>query len=162
MRKVFDYEFSPEIGPDALKKALGIMFKVRKGYNQVTYEGSFVENGAVVQTTYDDLTDEIKELVDAGIYTLEDALAQCTESSNKERRMILRKPIIEMVGEEGSKVPQVRKIEGIYSDEDLMLDYLIAHEEEEYEEDPEIEAMKQTEEAADEVSDMSWMDQLGV
>lgn len=162
LRKMFEYEFSPEVEPEALKRALNLMFKVKKGYNQVTYEGVFVEGGAVIKTTYDDLTDEIKELVDANIYTLEEALATCTENTGKERRMILRKPIIELVGEEGSKVAQVRKIENIYSDEDFMLDYLIAHEEEEYEEDPEIEATERTEEAADEVADLSWMENLGV
>lgn len=162
LRYMFEYEFSPEVEPEALKRALNLMFKVKKGYNQVTYEGVFVEGGAVIKTTYDDLTDEIKELVDANIYTLEEALATCTENTGKERRMILRKPIIELVGEEGSKVAQVRKIENIYSDEDFMLDYLIAHEEEEYEEDPEIEATERTEEAADEVADLSWMENLGV
>ena len=65
------------------------------------------------------------------------------------------------MGEEGSKVAQVRKIENIYSDEDFMLDYLIVHEEED-EEDPEIEATERTEEAADEVADLSWMENLGV
>lgn len=161
LRKMFEYEFSPEVEPEALKRALNLMFKVKKGYNQVTYEGVFVEDGAVIKTTYDDLTDEIKELVDANIYTLEEALATCTENNGKERRMILRKPIIELVGEEGSKVAQVRKIENIYSDEDFMLDYLIAHEEEEYEEDPEIEATERTEEAADEVADLSWIENIG-
>ena len=160
LRKMFEYEFSPEVEPEALKRALNLMFKVKKGYNQVTYEGVFVEGGAVIKTTYDDLTDEIKELVDSNIYTLEEALAICTENTGKERRMILRKPIIELVGEEGSKVAQVRKIENIYSDEDFMLDYLIAHEEED-EEDPEIEATERTEEAADEVADLSWMENLG-
>lgn len=161
LRKVYEYEFSPEVEPDALKRALGLMFKVKKGYNQVTYEGVFVEGGAVVKTTYNDLTDEIKEMVDANIYTLDEALAICTENTGRERRMILRKPIIELVGEEGSKVAQVRKIENIYSDEDFMLDYLIAHEDEE-EEDPEIAATEETEEAADEVADLSWMENLGV
>lgn len=122
-----------------LREHLILCLRLKKGYNQVTYEGVFVEGGAVIKTTYDDLTDEIKELVDANIYTLEEALATCTENTGKERRMILRKPIIELVGEEGSKVAQVRKIENIYSDEDFMLDYLIVHEEED-EEDPEIEA----------------------
>lgn len=155
--KVFEYEYDPEMDKEKLQKALNLLFKVKKGYNQVTYEGTFVEGGAIIQTTYDDLSDELKELVDSEIYTLEEALAQCTDNTGKERRMIIRRPIIKKVGEEGHKVTQVQKIEGIYSDEDLMLDYLIAHEEEEEEPEEVVEDVE-----TDEVSDTSWMDALGI
>ena len=159
LRYMFEYEFNPDLDPEMLKKALKIMFESKKGYAQYTYKGIFVEGGAVVQTTYDDLTPEVKELVDNGLYELEEALAQCTEGTNKERRMILCKPDIKMVGEEGKKTAQVQKFENIYSEDDLTLDYLIKHEEEEYEEDPEIAAMEDQKD--DDGLDMSWMEQLG-
>ena len=38
--------------------------------------------------------------------------------------MIIRKPQIKMIGEEGNKVPVIQKFEEKYTDEDLMLDYL--------------------------------------
>lgn len=158
LRKVFEYEYNPEMDQTKLQNALKLMFKVKKGYNQVTYEGSFVEGGAIIQATYDDLPDELKEMVDYEIYSLDEALAQCTENTGKERRMIIRRPIVKMVGEEGSKVAQIQKIEGIYSDEDLMLDYLIAHDDE----DEEDEAVEVEETETDEVSDMSWMDNLDI
>lgn len=157
LRKVFEYEYDPEMDKEKLQKAFDLLFKVKKGYNQVTYEGTFVEGGAIVQATYDDLSDELKEFIKYGIYTLDEALAQCTDNAGKERRMIIRRPIIKKVGEEGHKVAQIQRIESIYSDEDLMLDYLIAHEEEEDEPEEVVEDVE-----TDEVSDTSWMDELGL
>lgn len=98
------------------------LFKVKKGVSQVTFEGDFVEGGAVVTTTLDDLPDEIRDLVEMGIYTEEEACAKCTANGNRERRMVLKKPMIKLVGEE--KTPVVQKFEERFTEEDLYLDYL--------------------------------------
>ena len=155
----FEYEFDPNIDPEVLKRALKLMFDTKKGYTQYTYKGVFIEGGAIVQTTYDDLTDEIKELVDNGLYDLDEALAQCTENTGRERRMILRKPDIKMVGEEGEKKPQIQKFVDIYSEEDLQLDYLIKHEDEEDDEEGNDYTVI---EDSDDGTDTSWMDELGL
>lgn len=98
------------------------LFKVKKGITQTTFEGDFVEGGAVVTTTIDDLPDEIRDLVDAGIYTEEEACAKCTANGNRERRMVLKKPMIKLVGDD--KVPVVQKFEERFTEDDLYLDYL--------------------------------------
>jgi hypothetical protein len=96
------------------------LFKIKKGYTQITFEGEFIEGGAVVTITYDDLTDDVKELVDIGVYELEEALAKCTANGNRERRMLLRKPYIRLVGDD--KVPVVQKFDERFMEEDLILD----------------------------------------
>ena len=88
---------------------------------------------------------------------MDEALSKCTENKGKDRRMIIKRPLIKLVGEEGSKVPQVQIIENKYSEEDLQLDYLIAHEDEDIEEDVDIEDQDGT---SDE--DEDWMKQLGM
>ena len=49
----------------------------------VTYEGVFVESGALITTTYDDLDDDIKKFVDTGVFSLEEALDRSTEINDK-------------------------------------------------------------------------------
>jgi hypothetical protein len=98
------------------------MFKVKKGINQVTFEGNFVEGGSVVAATWDDIPDDIKDLVEMGVYSKEEALTKCTTNGGRERRMVLRKPQIRLVGDD--KVPVVSIYPERYTEEDLVLDYL--------------------------------------
>ena len=98
------------------------LFGVKKGYTQITFEGKFVEGGAVVTATLDDIPDDIKELVVIGVYTEEEALARCSSNGSRERRMLLEKPYIKMVGDDKEKVPVVQKFEERYEEEDLIFD----------------------------------------
>lgn len=98
------------------------LFKVKKNVSQVTFEGEFIEGGAVVTATWDDIPDDIKDLVEMGVYTKDEALAKCTVNGNRERRMVLKKPQIKLVGED--KVPVIQKFEERYTEDDLYLDCL--------------------------------------
>lgn len=100
------------------------LFKVKKGVTQINFEGELIEGGAVVTATWDDVPEGIKDLVDVGVYTKEEALAKCTVNGNRERRMVLKKPVIKLVGDDDNKVPVVQKFEERYTEEDLVLDYL--------------------------------------
>lgn len=100
------------------------LFKVKKGITQITFEGEFIEGGAVVTATLDDLPEDIKDLVLAGVYSEEEACAKCTANGNRERRMVLKKPMIKLVGED--KTPVIQKFDERYAEEDLVLDYLYA------------------------------------
>ena len=160
LRKVFDYE----VDPDNKEKAdlvISKVFKVKKNITMLTCEGIFVEGGATVQATEADIPADIKELIDLGAYSMEEALAKCSENKGTERRMILKRPFLRMVGEEGNKTLQIQKFDDKYSDEDLMLDYLIKHEEPEEEEDedevPFEEGKPKKEEPSDDLDDDSWM-----
>lgn len=116
----FAMDFSNE---SACKKIMDKLFKVKKGYYaQITFEGEFIEGGAVVTATWDDVPDDIKDLVEMGVYSKEEGLAKCTANGNKERRMVLKKPQIKLIGEE--KAPSIQVFPEKYTEDDLVLDYL--------------------------------------
>lgn len=115
----FEMDFSNQ---EQCKKIMDKLFKVKKDITQVTFEGEFIEGGAVVTATWDDIPDDIKDLVEMGVYSKEEALAKCTSNGSKERRMVLKKPQIKLVGED--KIPVIQKFEERYKEEDLVLDYL--------------------------------------
>lgn len=119
------FEFELDLTNEKLcKTILDKLFKVKKGITQVNFEGEFIEGGAVVTATWDDVPDDIKDLVAMGLYTKEDALAKCTANGSRERRMVLKKPAIKLVGDGDNKVPVIQKFEERYTEEDLVLDYL--------------------------------------
>ena len=101
------------------------VFKVKKGITQITFEGNFIENGATIQPTWDDVPDDIKGLVDIGLYSEEDALKKCSTNGSRERRMVFTRPMIKMVGEEGAQQPVIQKFEERYTEDDLLLDCMI-------------------------------------
>lgn len=128
------FEFAMDFSNEAAcKKIMDKLFKVKKGVTQITMEGIFVEGGATVTATWDDLPDDIKDLVEMGIYTESEALAKCTVNGGKERRMILQKPVIKLVGE--NKVAVVQKFDEKYEENDLVLDYMFNNCKNEYDED---------------------------
>lgn len=117
------FEFAMDFSNETQCKAImDKLFKVKKGVTQITFDGEFVEGGAVVTATWDDVPDEIKSLVDMGLYSKEEALAKCTANGGRERRMVLKKPQIRLVGED--KVPVVSVYPERYKEDDLILDYL--------------------------------------
>lgn len=102
------------------KKIMDNVFKVKKGITQETFEGDFIESGATVTATIEDIPDEIKVLIDSGVWEEEDALKVCSSNESSERRMVLRRPLIKKVGED--KVPVLQKFEERYVEDDLILD----------------------------------------
>lgn len=122
--KTFEFELDlskPEIAQKVVEK----VFKVKKGVTEVTFEGDLIEGGALVTATEDDIPDDIKALIAINVYTLEEALAKCTVSSGREKRMVIRKPSIKMVEDkEGNKTPVIQKFEQKYDEDDLILDFM--------------------------------------
>lgn len=144
------FEFAMDFSNEAqCKKIYEKLFKVKKGVTQVAFDGDFVEGGAVVTTTLDDLPDEIRDLVEMGVYTEEEACAKCTANGNRERRMVMRKPNIKLVGEE--KKPVIQVFAERYDEDDLYLDYLYKNKAEDNNEEEE-------ESSAD--SSMDWLNNL--
>lgn len=119
---VFEYE--PPKNKDVALKAIKKLFQPKKGVTQITFDGDYICSGAVVQTTIDDLPDDIKEMIELGIYTEEDALAKCADNGSRENRMILRSPQIKnVVDDDGNKSPAVQLFENMYDDEDLIIEF---------------------------------------
>lgn len=121
--KQFEFELNLE-NEKQCKTILDKLFKVKKGITQINFEGELVEGGAVVTATWEDVPDDIKDLVNMGVYSKEEALAKCTVNGSRERRMILKKPIIKMVDNGDDKIPVIQRFEERYEEDDLVLDYL--------------------------------------
>lgn len=150
----FEMDFSKQ---EQCKKIMEKVFKVKKGITQITFEGIFVEGGATVKATLDDISDDIKELIECGIFTEEEALARCSSNGSREQRMILRKPYVKLVGEE--KIPVLQKFEEQYTEEDLILDYLYTEVDNDSDDDIPFDT-DEDEEIKTSGDDMDWLNNL--
>ena len=151
------FEFAMDFTNEAqCKKIMDKLFKVKKGVTQITFEGEFIEGGAVVTATWDDIPDDIKDLVEMGVYTKEEALAKCTANGSRERRMVLVKPQIKMVESGDNKIPVIQRFEEKYKEEDLVLDYLFDNKKSDAEDDePPFDVEEETSDDS-----MSWLNDL--
>ena len=147
------FEFEMDFSNEAqCKKIMEKVFKVKKGITQITFEGDLIEGGAVVTATLDDIPQDIKDLIDCGVYTEEEALARCSSNGNREQRMVLRKPMVRLIGDD--KTPTLQKFEEKYTEEDLVLDYL-------YEESDTVEVAEEGETESTNAGDgLDWLNSL--
>ena len=155
--KTFDFEYT-EDNLEVRKKILDKFFKVKKNVTQITCDGFFIEGGAVVEPRDVDISPDIQEMIDAGMYTKEEAIALCAGNRGREIRMCITRPTIRAVGEEDQKTLQVQKFDDRFDEESLTPDYLIRKEDPDENED-------QTEDEElnlDEVDDAAWLNQLGL
>lgn len=155
--KAFEYEIDLS-NRELVEKVIGKVFKVSKGVTEVTFEGDLIEGGAVVTATEDDIPDDIKTLIDIGVYTLEEALAKCTVNTGRSRRMVIRKPQIKMVEDkDGNKTPIIQKFEKKYDEEDLILDFMYSDTEDE---EDDTGSADDSDEAETTASDDDWLNNL--
>lgn len=133
--KEFEYEY-PE-NPEIAKKIIDKLFVVKKGVTEATFEGDLIESGASVKVTIDDIPDDIKELIEMGLYTEEEAIERCSTNEGRSKRMVIRKPKIKMVDIGGEKKPEILRTEKKYEEEDLILDFMYHNDTEEDESDVE-------------------------
>ena len=152
LRKTFEFDLNGK-EPTQTAKLIDKVFKVKKGVTQITFEGEFVETGAAVTATEDDLTDDVKDMIDCGFYTLEEALVKCSTNGARERKMMILKPQIRMVGDDDNKTSQVQIFPEQFAEEDLQLDCLVPRETEDDDEVPFEEAMNAPEETNSEEAD---------
>ena len=150
------FEFAMDFSNEAAcKKIMDKLFKVKKGINQITFEGEFIEGGAIVTATLDDLPQDIRDLVDIGVYSEEEACAKCTANGGRERRMLLKKPMIKLIGED--KVPAIQIFEERYTEDDLYLDYLFENDGVGSDDDK---PPFDTDEGSDSDNNMDWLNNL--
>lgn len=149
-RKEFEFalDFTNQTQCNAIMNKL---FKVTKGYTQITFEGDLIEGGAVITATIDDIPDDIKELIAMNLYSEEEALKACSSNGSRERRMVLKKPYIKLVGED--KIPVVQKFEERFAEGDFVFDI-------NKEDDDEIPFDVDNNTKSENVDDMSWLNSL--
>lgn len=116
------FEVAINENPEITAKMLQKFFKVKKkgSINVLTVMGNLIEGAAIVNITDDDIPEDIKELIEMGLYSEEEAKAKCAVAgNNRERRMVILKPDITYVGQDDERKPTVAFEEGKYEDSDL-------------------------------------------
>lgn len=104
------------------EKMLQRYFKVSKKntLNALTVVGDIIEGGSIVNITEDDIPDDIKELIEMGLYSEDEAKSKCAVgNNNREKRMVILKPDITYVGQDENRKPTVALEESKYEDTDL-------------------------------------------
>lgn len=120
--KTFEIEVNenPEITAKMIKR---FFVPKKKGQvNEITVAGKLVEGGSTVTITKDDIPDDIKELIEMGVYSEDEAVKKIAVggNGNRERRMIVVKPDIVYVGQGDDRKPTVAFEEGKYEEDDLI------------------------------------------
>lgn len=88
----FDFDYDDE---EKFKKAYNLLFNVKGDkVTQINFEGSFVSDGAVVEATIEDVTDDVKALIDAGLMTEDEVLAKYATRGASEKRCVLVTPVV--------------------------------------------------------------------
>lgn len=123
---VFPKTFEIEVNenPEITAKMIKRFFDPKKKgqVNEITVAGKLVEGGTTVTITKDDIPDDIKELIEMGIYSEDEAVKKiAVGGGNRERRMIVVKPDIVYVGQGDDRKPSVAFEEGKYEEDDLIL-----------------------------------------
>lgn len=118
--KTFEVAINDE-NPEITAKMLQRFFKPKKGkITEITVTGNLVEGGSTVNITEDDIPDDIKELIEMGLYSEEEAEKKiAVGNGNHERRMIIVKPDITYVGIGDDRKPTVAFEDGKYDEDDL-------------------------------------------
>lgn len=115
------FEVAINENPEITAKMLQRFFKPKKGkITEITVTGNLVEGGSTVNITEDDIPDDIKELIEMGLYSEEEAGKKiAVGNGNRERRMIIVKPDITYVGTGDDRKPTVAFEDGKYDEDDL-------------------------------------------
>lgn len=115
------FEVAINENPEITAKMLQRFFKPKKGkITEITVTGNLVEGGSTVNITEDDIPDDIKELIEMGLYSEEEAEKKiAVGNGNRERRMIIVKPDITYVGTGDNRKPTVAFEDGKYDEDDL-------------------------------------------
>ena len=114
-------EFGIGENAELAAKQLSKFFKAKKNeIIEMTVEGNLIEGGSIVNITTDDIPDDIKELIEMGFYSEEEALAKCAVgNTSREKRMIITKPSITYIGEGDNRKPTVSRDDKKYKPTDL-------------------------------------------
>lgn len=115
------FEVAINENPEITAKMLQRFFKPKKGkITEITVTGNLVEGGSTVNITEDDIPDDIKELIEMGLYSEEEAEKKiAVGNGNRERRMIIVKPDIIYVGTGDDRKPTVAFEDSKYDEDDL-------------------------------------------
>lgn len=118
----FEFEMNSE-HPELTGKILSKFFKPTKKDNlmTVTAVGNLIEGANIVEIQDEDINEEIALLFEANIWDKESVenKGKAVGQGTREKRMVITKPDIIFVGDEGDKKPHVAYEDGEYTINDL-------------------------------------------
>ena len=159
MPKTFYFDVLDVENPDKTKKLLDKFFKPTKKNKilELGVIGAFCEGGVISTATLDDLDDDVKIMLEAGMLTEEEALAKYT-TGEKERRMVIKQFITRNDSDDAeTKHLVIMKDEDKYTVDDLVfISQLI--DSDDTDEPEEVEEVETDEVEADEDDD--WLNAL--
>lgn len=116
LEKAFEFknDFSNK---EKTKKVYTKLLNVKKDVTKVTFVGDFIESGATVTATWEDVPEELRDLVDMELMTEDEAIAKCTVSGSKEKRMVFTNVYVKQADKDSLPVVQLFPEE--YTEEEL-------------------------------------------
>jgi hypothetical protein len=118
--------------PNITKALITKFFKVDKDITEIIVEGKIIEGQQTKNISEDDIPDDIKELIELGIYNKDEILNKMAVSGDRVRRFIITKPYVQMKGDsEDDRRPQLFIEPNKYKEEDLILDFMFDGDKEE-------------------------------
>lgn len=156
------FEFKMDLtNPEKCKKLYDKLFKVKKGVTQATFEGAFVEGGATVEATLDDVPEDLKELIELGVLSEKEACQKCSTNGSRERRMLLTKPYVKkVIGDDDSVTPVIQIFTERYEEDDLILDCMVAKQDDDEDEELPFDTNESAEGGSTGDDSLDWLDQL--
>lgn len=128
--KTFELEVNKE-RPEATKAFLDKVLRVKSGITSATLEGDIVEGQSLVTVSEDDIPEDVKALIEMGVYTKEEIVGKLSVGGTKEKRMVIRKPHIKILTEGENKTTKIDIEPNRYKEEDLIFDFMFEDEEQE-------------------------------
>ena len=128
MVKEFDFKIGEDI--EKAKKMVKYFKAKNKKVTEITVEGIFKQGGNLEtqQVTLDDIPDDIKELIELGLYDEKEILdkqAFANGANKTPEEMLIIRPRVNMVGDDGNKTPQMAVDPDKYNEEDLYIDNVL-------------------------------------
>jgi hypothetical protein len=145
------------------KKFLTKFFKVKKGITELIVEGDLVEGTLMSEVTPDDIPDEMRELIDMGVYSEEEILKTLTVKGDRVQKMVITRPYLKVEEKDGIKTVKYSIEEEKYKEEDLVFDFMFEDDDEDVEEVKEevkAKVVVDDEEEEETISDDSWLGDL--
>ena len=105
-------------------KMLSKFFKVKKGITEIAVEGNIIEGTNVKEVTEDDISDEMKELIEIGLYDKDEIIGKLAVRGERISKLIITRPyILKTIKDDGSANIQVFITPEKYIHEDLDFDF---------------------------------------
>ena len=160
MPKTMYFDVLDENNPDKTKKLLDKYFKPSKKNKilEIGVIGTFAEGGVISTATLDDLDDDIKDMLELGMLTEEEALAKYT-NGNVERRMVIKQFITRNEGDAENKKLVIMRDEDKYTADDFVFVSQFIDTDDDDEEDDEANTVGETETDSND-DDEDWLKDL--